>query len=39
MQSGVAMHALHRLHHLPQDDLGVSQLKDKTISVGSLEAA
>ncbi len=39
MQSGVAMYALHCLHHLPQDELGVSQLKDKTLPVGSLEAA
>ncbi len=38
MQSGVAMHALHRLHHLLQDELGVSQLKDKTVPVGSLKA-
>jgi len=37
MQIGVAMHALHRLHHLPQDELSLSQLKDKTIPVRSLE--
>ena len=39
MQSGMAMHLLHRLRHLPQDELGVSQLKDKTLPVRALEAA